>query len=235
MDKNDAQSRLMDYLYDEMEPAERREFEEILHDDQDLQKELDDMQSMRKLLQEDNTEIKPGNMLLIKPDRDPTEFDRSGSAKRGKIFTLATLAAIAAAILLSFAVFSFMNLQISHTDRGTLISFGSETLPQETNEPDQTEEYITKAEFYDMIDELQNRNSQVMATALQQTREQHQQQMEDVIQTLTTYYDQRRQQDLILVSEGLAQLEEETYYKFLQTEETLEDLIFAFNVQQTDE
>jgi uncharacterized protein related to proFAR isomerase len=128
-----------------------------------------------------------------------------------------------------------MNLQISHTDRGTLISFGSETLPQETNEPDQTEEYITKAEFYDMIDELQNRNSQVMATALQQTREQHQQQMEDVIQTLTTYYDQRRQQDLILVSEGLAQLEEETYYKFLQTEETLEDLIFAFNVQQTDE
>jgi hypothetical protein len=40
---------------------------------------------------------------------------------------------------------------------------------------------------------------------------------------------------LILVSEGLAQLEEETYYKFLQTEETLEDLIFAFNVQQTDE
>jgi len=235
MDKKDAQSRLMDYLYDEMEPEERREFEEILQNDSALKQELDDMQSTRKLLQQDDTEIKPGNLLLIKPDSDTSKNDRSRFSKRSKIFTLSAVAAIAAAILLSFAVFSFMNLQVSHTDSGTLISFGSATLPQETNEPDQTEAYITKAEFYDMMDEVQDRNSQVMATALQQTREQHQQQMEDVIQTLTTYYNQRRQQDLILVSEGLAQLEEETYYKFLQTEQTIEDLIFALNVQQSND
>jgi hypothetical protein len=74
-----------------------------------------------------------------------------------------------------------------------------------------------------------------MATALDQTRQQHRQQMENVIKTLTTYYDQRRQQDLVLVSEGLAQLEEETYYRFLETEEALEDLIFALNIQQTEE
>ena len=66
MDKKDAQSRLMDYLYDEMGPAERREFEEILRNDPGLKQKLDDMQSTRNLLQEDNTEIKPGNLLLIK-------------------------------------------------------------------------------------------------------------------------------------------------------------------------
>jgi formate dehydrogenase maturation protein FdhE len=174
-------------------------------------------------------------LLLIKPDPETSVDENSGSTKRGKIYTLTAIAAIAAAILLTFSVFSFMNLQVAQTDNGTLISFGSATPPLQTNEPEQTEAYITKDEFYDMIDELQERNSQVMATALQQTREQHQQQMEDVIQTLTTYYSQRRQQDLVLVSEGLAQLEEETYYKFLQTEQTIEDLIFALNVQQSDE
>jgi len=235
MDKKDAQSRLMDYLYDEMGPAERREFEEILRNDPGLKQKLDDMQSTRNLLQEDNTEIKPGNLLLIKPDSETSVDESSGTPKRGKIFTLTAIAAIAAAILLTFSVFSFMNLQVSQTDNGTLITFGTAPAPQQTNEPDQTEAYITKAEFYDMMDELQERNSQVMATALQQTREQHQQQMEDVIQTLTTYYSQRRQQDLVLVSEGLAQLEEQTYYKFLQTEQTIEDLIFALNVQQSND
>lgn len=235
MDKNDEQSRLMDYLYDEMDPGERRTFEDALRNDPDLKQELDEMQSMQKLLQEDNTEIKPDNLFLIKPDSNPSKNVRSGSSKRGRIYTLSAIAAIAAAILLTFAVSSFMNLQISHTDNGTLISFGSAPLPQETNEPEQTEAYITEDEFYDMMNELQKRNSQVMAAALQQTREQHQQQMEDVIQTLTAYYDQRRQQDLVLVSEGLAQLEEETYYKFLETEQTIDDLIFALNVQQTNE
>lgn len=235
MDKEQAQSKLMDYLYDEMGADERREFEEILQNDPDLQQELDEMQSMRQLLQQDDTEIKPGNLLLIKPESDSSKDETTDPPKRGKIFMLSAIAAIAAVILLSFAVFSFMNLQISHTDRGTLISFGGATLPQEANVTDQTEAYITEDELYNMMDELQDRNSQVMATALQQTRVLHQQQMEDVIQTLTTYYNQRRAEDLVLVSQGLAQLEEETYYRFLQTEEAFEDLIFALNVQQTEE
>lgn len=235
MDKNDAQSRLMDYLYDEMGPDERRDFEEVLQNDPDLKQELDDIQSMRNLLQEDDSEIKPGNLLLIKPDSETSKDETSGSAKRGKIYTLTAIAAVAAAILLTFSAFSFLNLQVSQTDNGTLISFGTAPPPQQTNEPEQTEAYITEDEFYALMSEYQEQNNQVMATALQQTREQHQQQMEDVIQTLTTYYNQRRQQDLVLVSEGLAQLEEETYYRFLQTEEAFEDLLFALNVQQSNE
>lgn len=226
MNKNDAQSRLMDYLYDEMDPDEQQRFEKTLRDNPDLQQELDEMQATRKLLQEDSDEITPKKLMLIQTDSD----NPSGSSK---IFVLKTFAAVAATILVTFALFSFLNLQITKTERGTLISFGS--APQPVEEPASTEAYITEDEFYAMMGELQEQNNRVMATALEQTREQHQQQMENVVQTLTTYYDRRRQQDLLLVSEGLAQLEEETYYRFLQTEEAFEDLIFALNVQQTDE
>jgi|AntRauTorcE11897_2_1112592.scaffolds.fasta_scaffold03409_2 hypothetical protein len=235
MDKNDAQSRLMDYLYDEMDPKEHKSFEKILRDNPDLQQELDEMRATRNLLQEDTDEITPKNLLLIQPDtcESTPETKNSNPRESAKIFVLKTFTAVAAAILIAISLFSFTNLQIMQTGQGTLISFG--TVPQSIEEPAQAEEFITQDEFYVMMSELQEQNNRVMATALEQTRQQHRQQMENVIKTLTTYYDQRRQQDLVLVSEGLAQLEEETYYRFLETEEALEDLIFALNIQQTEE
>lgn len=235
MDKKDAHSKLIDYLYDEMSPDERREFEEILRNNHDLQQDLHELQTTRNLLQQDSDEITPGRLMMIQSDADHSSekasIKPSGSSN---IFSLKTFAAVAAAILVAVSLFSFANLQITHTDRGTLISFGTPQ-PQPIEEPAETESFITEDEFYVMMGELQEQNSRVMTTALEQTREQHQQQLENVIQTLTSYYDRRRQQDLLLVSEGLAQIEEETYYRFLQTEEALEDLIFALNVQQTDE
>lgn len=234
MDNNELQSKLIDYIYDEMDPGERREFEKILRDDPDLQKELNEMQATRNLLQEDSEEIKPEKLLLIQPAPEhPAEKESSEPSGSATFFVLKTVAAVAAAILLAVAIFSFTNLQITQTNSGTLISFGAS--PQPVAEPADAEAFITEDEFYAMMSELQEQNNRVMATALEQTREQHQQQMENVIETLTAYYDRRRQQDLVLVSEGLAQLEEETYYRFLQTEEALEDLIFALNVQQTNE
>ena len=230
MDKNDAQSKLMDYLYDEMDPDERLSFEKILRNNPDLRKELNEMQSTRKLLREDDQEIAPKKLMLLQPLESE---GKSTDTKSAKLFALKTFAAVAAALLLTVLLFSYANLQITQTDRGTLISFG--TPPQPVEDSADTDAFITEDEFYVMMSELQEQNNRVMATALKQTREQHQQQMENVIQTLTTYYDRRRQQDLVLVSEGLAQLEEETYYRFLQTEEALEDLIFALNVQQTND
>lgn len=231
MDNKEAQSRLMDYLYDEMNAKERERFEELLEKDPGLRRELHDMKATRKLLQEEPGEIPHKNLLLIQP---PSREEKSGTgtpSKSTNFFSLKAAAAIAAAILITISVFSFANLQISHTDEGTLISFGN--LPEPSTEL--RENYIREEEFYTLMSELQDQNRRVMAAALEQTRLEHQEQMEEVIQTLSAYYDRRRQQDLVLVSEGLAQLEEESYYRYLQTEEALEDLIFALNIQQSEE
>lgn len=231
MFKEEAQSKLMDYLYDEMGEKERQQFEKLIAKDSELQRELLEMQSTRKLLQEEPGGVPYKNLLLIQP---PSREEISGtdtSSKSTNFFSLKAAAAIAAAILVAVSVFSFVNLQITQTDQGTLISFGA--TPEPSNE--QPDNYISEEEFYALMSELQEQNTEVMAAALEQTRQEHQQQLEDVIQTLTVYYDRRRQQDLVLVSEGLAQLEEESYYRYLQTEEALEDLIFALNIQQSEE
>lgn len=227
MDSNELQSKLVDYIYNEMGPEERLQFEQQIQEKPELQKELEEMQSTKNLLGEDNSEITPKKLMMI--ETEPKQ-KLNGASKR---FYLKTAAAIAATLLLTLFALSYANLQLSTTESGVVISFG--TAAAQPEPVPQTEEFVTEEEFHALITELQNQNNQIMATALQQTREQHQQQMENVIETLTAYYDQRRQQDLVLVSEGLAQLEEETYYKFLQTEQTIEDLIFALNVQQTNE
>ena len=227
MDNSELQSKLMDYIYGEMEPEERQEFEQQLHEQPELQNEMEEMRSTKNLFGEDTSEISPKKLMLI--DTGPKQKSSGAS----KLFYLKTAAAIAATILLALFALSYANLQISTNESGMVISFGTATAQPEP--PPQTEDFVTEEEFYALMNELQDQNNQVMATALAQTRQQHQQQMENVIETLTAYYDQRRQQDLVLVSEGLAQLEEETYYKFLQTEQTIEDLIFALNVQQTSE
>lgn len=221
----------MDYLYDEMGEKERQQFEKLIAKDSELQRELLEMQSTRKLLQEEPGGIPHKNLLLIQPPSREEEYGTGTPSKSINFFSLKAAAAIAAAILVAVSVFSFVNLQITQTDQGTLISFGA--TPEPSNE--QPDNYISEEEFYALMSELQEQNTEVMAAALEQTRQEHQQQLEDVIQTLTVYYDRRRQQDLVLVSEGLAQLEEESYYRYLQTEEALEDLIFALNIQQSEE
>lgn len=231
MDKKETQSKLMDYLYDEMDRSERQQFEEILAQNSGLRQELNEMQSTHKLLQEEPGEIPNKNLLLIQTPSSEKDSDKRTQSKPARLFSLKSAAAIAAATLIAVSVFSLANLQITHSDEGTMISFGN----TQSSVTEQPENYITQDEFYVLMSELQDQNSQVMIAALEQSRQEHQQQMQDVIEVLTTYYDRRRQQDLLLVSEGLAQLEQESYYRYLQTEEALEDLILALNIQQYDE
>ncbi len=231
MTEQEAKSKLMDYLYNEMEEDQRKEFEKILSKNSDLQQDFHELKTTRELLQSEPGEIPHKNLLLIPPNPETTAKVRSDRSNN-KIFYLKTAAAFAATILLAAIAFSFVNLQINQTDQGMLITFGEQPAASIQS---QTEPQISEEELYDLITEMQEENNRVFASVLEQTREEHQQQLADVIQTLTSYYDQRRQQDLILISEGLAQLEEETYYRFLQTEEALEDLIFALSYQQPEE
>lgn len=230
MNEQEAKLKLIDYLYDEMTDEEHRQFEKVLSESPELQRELREMQATQKLLQDEPGEIPHKNLLLIGPETPKKETPTEPETK-SRFFYLKTAAAIAAAILLTVTAFAFVDLQIRQTEQGVLISFGDQpSFEQPLQEPQ-----ISEEEVYALIGELQEKNSRLFSEILEETRREHRQQLEDVITTLTNYYDQRRQQDLILISEGLAQLEEETYYRFLQTEEALEDLIFALSYQQPEE
>jgi len=229
MTKKEAQEKLIDYLFDEMAESEKTEFEAILEKSPGLKDELRELQSTHQLLQSEPGEIPHKNLLVIPPG--PNHDQQQNSAAKGKVPYLKVAGAIAATALLTVLAFSFMNLQVVQSGQGLMISFGNH--PAAVATP--AEQQFSEDEVFELISQLQEENTRLLANVLEQSRLEHQQQMAGIIETLTDYYNQRRQQDLILISEGLAQLEEETYYRFLQTEEALEDLIFALSYQQSVE
>jgi len=62
-------------------------------------------------------------------------------------------------------------------------------------------------------------------------QDQQRQQLQEAIQVLNTYYVQQREEDLNIIADGMNQLQVETAYKFLQTDETIENIIYALNNQ----
>jgi len=228
MTEKEAQEKLMDYLYGEMDSGDKQAFEKILSNSPELRKELKELRATQSLLRDEPGEIPHRDLLMLQPE---SPFGHVHQKRKRPFFYLKTAAAIAATILLTLLAFSFIDLKIHQTGQGLLIAFGDQ--PAAAEEP--AEPQLTEEEVYGLIRDMQEENRRVFTNILEETRQEHQQQMENVISSLTAYYDQRRQQDLVLISEGLAQLEEETYYRFLQTEEAFEDLIFALNYSQPEE
>lgn len=209
----------MDYLYDEMSDTEKREFEELLEADPKLKKEFEELQATRKVMGTvslDSDELKP---FSLRPDRNTaSENTFKGSAKLYRLMKVGMAAAILLAGMMALAL---SGVQFGKTSDGFYLAIG--------NQPEPVQQGISEEEVMNLLTRIQQENTLVMAALAEQTQQQQTAQLEEALNLLTAYYDQRRQQDLLLIAEGLTQLEEDTYYRFLQTDETLGDIIYALS------
>ncbi|REL38893.1 hypothetical protein DYD21_02770 [Rhodohalobacter sp. SW132] len=228
MTEQEAKLKLMDYLYDEMDEGERIEFEEALMINPELQKELDSLRSTRSLLQTESKEIPHREMLLLKiPDagtdsaKESHQTHKTGAKNSNRLSY--TILAAAAALLLTTLLVTWSNLHITRTDTGMEITFGQTSVQAPADRSDS----ISEEEIITLITQLQQENALLFSELLNESRLEQQQQLENVVTDLATYYEEQRRQDLMLISETLLQMEEETYFRLMQTDETIEDLIFA--------
>lgn len=218
MNEQEARIRLMEYLYDEMDSPEKEEFERFLKENPELQAELNELGGTRKLLEEAPHHETPVNKPVVINSANSSPRWFQSSAVRASL-------AIAAAMLVIVIAFSFVKLRVEINDNGFAVSFGDTVAAAEN--------VYTENEVTDLVQQIREENAMMLTSVIEESREQQRRQLEETVATLTSYYDRRRQQDLILISEGLAQLEEETYYRFLQTDEALGDLIYAMSYQQS--
>ena len=207
MTEQEAQNQLMDYLYDEMDDEQKAAFEKHLESDPKLQKELKEMQNTRSLLKN-----VPANTPAYKFIGVPQE------PKNSRAYTFIKPAlAVAASLLIGVMIFAFTDMKMGQTENGFYLTFGSPP----------TAEPVSEEAVVDLMYQIRTENQLIMAAMFEQNREQQNAQLEQVITELTQYYEARRDQDLLLVAEGFAQLEEETTNRFVRTNETLEDIFFA--------
>lgn len=226
MNKNEAKSHIMEYLYDEMNQTEKENFEQVLSESPDLQKELMEMQQTRNLLGKLTTDKPDGQPVFHHPDTARSENWWNGVRTAlipGTLSGRAFLAA-AAVLLISFLLASLVNLTISTAGDGLTISFGATTGAEQSGYSDE--------EVALLIEQVQRENAILATRLIEEAQMRQTQQFEEVVTNVINYFEEQRMKDLRLVDNGIARLEEETYNRFRQTDEALVDLIYAINVQQ---
>lgn len=230
MTDKEIKNLFMDYLYDEITDKQKKEFEKNLDENPELKKEFEELKSTSELLQAVPMETPSYKLVMMAPDRGQKEENESSNRNFLKRYPgLITVLAAAACLLIILMGVAFTGLNIGQTEQGFYLAFGEPPV----SVPPPVQQGISEEEVRELIDQIRQENSILLASMIEQVQEQQNEQLEEAINVLTDYYDQRRQQDLRLISEGLAQLEEDTYYRLRQTDQTLGDLIYALSYPQT--
>lgn len=229
MTEQNIKNLLMDYLYDEMTDEQKKEFEKKLEENPELEKEFEELKPMRNLIQAVPMETPSPKLVMMTPERNQKEHSKESSSQNflKRYPGLTPFLAAAACLLIILMGSAFTGLNIGQTEQGFYLTFGEAPSIQPVQQG------LSEEEVRDMIDQIREENSILLASMIEQVQEQQNEQLEETINVLTNYYDQRRRQDLRLISQGIAQLEEDTYYRLRQTDQTLGDLIYALSYPQT--
>ena len=219
--KEEIQNRMMDYLYDEMTPSEKKEFEKILEARPDLRKELNELRETAGLLASNPSAV---------PDYKPaflTISNESENRRNNKIKTLfspavKTLLGVAASILLILFGSSLAGLEMGQSEHGFYITFGQPPAQQ-------IESGMTEDQVINIIEQMRIEQSLLLTSLLEQAQVQQNEQFNEVITLMADYYDQRREQDLMMIADGFEQLELQTYHRFNRTNAALGDIIYALS------
>lgn len=147
MDKELIQRRLMDYLYDELNEADRKEVEKWLSENPEAQRELAALQQTRELL---------SAVPEVVPSTPIKKISSSNSIRR-RWLPLAITAAAAAILLLLVAT----NVSVQTHEGGVIIAFGKaptlESTKTTTTQPAAVQQAITANNqlLYQKLDSIQ--------------------------------------------------------------------------------
>jgi hypothetical protein len=230
MNKEEARNRLMDYLYDEMDSDEKAVFEKLIETDEELREELAELRSTRSLFSKIQHEAPKEPLFVAREDsahplkptfESPEANNRKGRGGATFYTFLGKAAAVAAVLLIGVLFTAFAGIEFGKTDSGFYLTIG-----ETAAEPQPA---LTEDDILNLVTQLREENAIMMATMLDEAQAQQNEQLEEAFNVLTNYYEERRQQDLLLISEGFNQLEQDTYSRFRQTDQTLDNLIYALS------
>jgi|SRR6056297_3666549 len=229
MNREEARQKLMEYLYDELPVDKRAEMEQMIAEDPTLKEELEEMKQMRKLMKFAPQEKPQSPLVFLQPDAQGTSRNDRKNKKSfaGLPPAAVTALSIAASVLIILFGSSLAGLQVTSSPEGFSVGFGEMAEVTETGE----NMSVTDEDLMRLAEQIRTENSLLISAMMDDLQDQQRQQLQEAIQVLNTYYVQQREEDLNIIADGMNQLQVETAYKFLQTDETIENIIYALNNQ----
>ena len=208
----------MDYLFDEMNPDEKKEFEQKLQNSEELRQKLNELKATQSVIGKYSPEV-PEQLDFQYRD----ESDKKETSEKPRRVVYVVLAA-AAVLLVSIFIGLFSSVQFGETEQGYYLTFG--------NPPVQVEENgISEQEMNQIIAEIRAENSLMLNSMMEQVQREQNERFNESLTTLAEYYEERRNRDLMLFTEGLLQLEESTSNEIDRTNRALNGIIYALSTE----
>lgn len=226
MNKKEARDLFMDYLYGELDETKQLELEAFLAEHPGLRDELEELQETRNMIRNIPLEEPAHRLLVVNPGegkfktwyRDAKQILLPQSAL-GR-----TMLAMAALLLIAFLFASLARVQITVTDGNWAIAFG-------TGQPE-VEQGIDEEVLNELMSGIRQENLILVSTLMEETQQHNEAQLIEAVSVILEYMEAQRRQDLRLVGKGLAEIEEENYHRYIQTNETLGELLYTIHQQQ---
>ena len=213
-----TQLQLMDYLFDDMTPDERIQFEQKLQESEELRGKLNELKATQSVI---------GKYSPEEPEESGFQYrdqlDHGTVTEKPRWYRTAILA-VAAILLITFFIGAFSSVQFGETEQGYYLTFG--------NPPVQVEQTgISEEELNQIIAEIKTENSLMLNSMMEQTQREQNERFNESLTTLAEYYEERRNRDLMLFTEGLLQLEESTSTEIDRTNRALNGIIYALSTE----
>jgi len=190
MKTEDWKAKMMDYLYDELNPAEKKAFEEELARNPELKEEMEAFQRSKNALGYwEDEKISAPPFFNIQPSQ------KQNSSQNGLKWFLS----IAASLLILMVAAKFTGMEISNQEGGFRIAFGEE---------DSTNKQLDKSEIQQMVN-----------VALSNYEDKLDDERKEDKQELENYLTQQSQQNEKLINNYLTDMQEsnmemmQTYWK----------------------
>lgn len=154
MDNQDFNRELLDYLYGEMTPNEKKEFEQKLSESETLQNELRELTAVREELDS----LKDKEVMEPFSTWGKTRSSRWFNANQGRrMIIFRPVTAVAASLVILMLVGYLTNFSISINSNGFQAGFGNQVVSENQN-------YLSEADVQSLVNqEVQRSNKELLA------------------------------------------------------------------------
>lgn len=225
MNEKEARILFMDYIYGEIDENQRIKLENYLEGHPELKDELEELQETSNIIRKIPVKEPAHRLIVVDPkDKNSLQWYRNAITLFTPETALAkTVLGLAAMLLIAFLLASFARLQVASTDNGWTVAFGSA--------PAVVQQRVDEDVINELISQMRQENLLLVTTLMEESQQQNEEQLQEAVGAILEYMQEQRRRDLQLVGQGLAEIEEENYYRYLQTNETLGELIYAIHQQ----
>jgi hypothetical protein len=219
MNEKKAHALFMDYLYDELDSEQKKELELYLKHHPDMQDEFNELLETRNMLKNIPLEESTYQYVVIQPDKSQIGvwFDGLKQVFMPRSLYSGSVLAFISILLITLLFASVSRLQVMSNEAGWSVHFGSQ--------PEIIQQGIDKETLNQILSAIRQENLMMVTSLVEESQLQNEIQLREAVTAILDYMDEQRSSDLQLVGRGLAEIEQENYYRYIRTNETLSELL----------